>query len=187
MISQTIEDYLKAIYKLQKTEGKVFTLAVAERIGVSAASVTVMLKKLAKMNLLKHTPYQGAILTEKGERIALNVIRRHRLSELFLNEFEGLSWDKLDAEVEKLEHVISEELADRIEEVLGYPKTDPHGDPIPTKGGGLEEVFYESLVDSEVGQTVIIRRVSDNSSEILRYIARDAPWDNYPFKKKRAL
>jgi DtxR family Mn-dependent transcriptional regulator len=172
IISPTVEDYLKAIYKLQRRQGRVTTSAIAEKLGLSNATVTAMIKKLARKKLLKHISYHGVILTAKGEQMALKVIRRHRLVELFLNEILGLEWDKVHVEAEKLEHVISDEILDRIDCVLGYPKTDPHGDPIPTKDGRIEG-FKEtlSLADTEVGDTVVINCVSDTDSDKLRYMA----------------
>lgn len=170
MISQAVGDYLKVIYKLQKQHGKVSTSAIAEKIGVSDASVTSMIKKLAKMNLLKHSSYQGVELTEAGEKYALEIIRHHRLLESYLKEALGFSWDKVDAEAEKLEHVISEEFEDKMDELLGYPRLDPHGDPIPTRDGVVHEEDYERLCDVEEGRSVTIRRVSDSNPEVLKYL-----------------
>jgi len=138
MISPTAEDYLKAIFKLQRGSEKVSTSAIAERLKLSNATVTSMIKKLAKQRFVKHVSYHGVVLTEAGEKIAVKVIRRHRLVELFLKEILLLDWDKVHDEAEKLEHYISDEILDSIDRVLGYPKTDPHGDPIPTKSGDIE-------------------------------------------------
>ncbi len=172
MISPTIEDYLKTIYKLQKRQERVTTSAIAEKLALSNATVTVMIKKLAKEKLLKHISYHGVVLNEKGEKIALKVIRRHRLVELFLKEVLGLDWDKVHIEAEKLEHFISDEILDRMDHVLGYPKTDPHGDPIPTGEGEIEEVEENrSLADIETGRTVVISSVSDGDPKKLRFMA----------------
>ncbi len=171
MLSQSVEDYLKIIYKLQKDAGKVTTSAVAENANVSAASVTSMLGKLTDMKLVVHTPYREVKLTPSGEKIAVEVIRHHRLLELYLSEALGYTWDQVDAEAEELEHVISEEFEDKIDEALGHPTTDPHGDPIPTKEGLLEEVDHGSLSDSDAGQTVTISRINDQDPDILRYLA----------------
>jgi DtxR family Mn-dependent transcriptional regulator len=172
MISPTIEDYLKTIYKLQRRQGRVNTSAIAERLALSDATVTAMIKRLAKEKFLKHISYHGVVLTEKGEKIALRVIRRHRLVELFLKEVLGLDWDKVHVEAEKLEHFISDEILDRMDHVLGYPKTDPHGDPIPTGEGVIEEVEEgRSLADVETGRTVTISSVSDGDPKKLRFMA----------------
>lgn len=172
MISPTIEDYLKAIYKLQKRQERVTTSAIAEKLTLSNATVTVMIKRLAKEKLLKHISYHGVVLTDKGEKIALRVIRRHRLVELFLKEILGVDWAKVHVEAEKLEHFISDEILDRIDHVLGYPKTDPHGDPIPTGEGEIEDVEgNHPLADIEAGKTVVISSVSDGDPNKLRFMA----------------
>lgn len=172
MISPAIEDYLKTIYKLQKGQGRVATSAIAEKLALSNATVTAMIKKLAREKFLKHISYRGVVLNEEGEKIALKVIRRHRLLELFLKEVLGLDWDKVHVEAEKLEHFISDEILDRMDHVLGYPKTDPHGDPIPTGEGKIEEVEgNRSLADMETGRTVVISSVSDGDPKMLRFMA----------------
>ena len=172
MVSPTIEDYLKAIYKLQKRQERVTTSAIAERLGVSDATVTSMIKKLAKEKFLKHISYHGVVLTDKGEKIAIGVIRKHRLVELFLKEVLGLEWDKVHVEAEKLEHVISDEILKRMDHVLGYPTIDPHGDPIPTGEGKMESAERnQCLADTEVGDAVVISRVSDDDPEKLRFMA----------------
>jgi DtxR family Mn-dependent transcriptional regulator len=170
MISPTVEDYLKAIYKLQKQDEKVSTSAIAQRLGVSNATVTGMVKKLAEKKFLKHVSYYGVVLTGKGEKEAIKVIRRHRLVELFLKEILGLPWDKVHEEAERLEHYISDEILDRMDHILGYPKTDPHGDPIPTKSGDIERVEQNTLADVEVGKTVVINSVSDSDPNKLRFM-----------------
>jgi DtxR family Mn-dependent transcriptional regulator len=173
MISQAAEDYLKNIYKLQKGReavNKVTTSLIAERMAVAAASVTNMVKKLAEMNLLSHTPYQGVVLTKAGEKIALETIRHHRLLELYLSEALGYPWDEVDAEAERMEHAISEEFEDRIDQVLGHPTVGAHGEPIPTKQGDIARPDYLSLADLEIGEQAIIRQVSDRDPEMLRYM-----------------
>ncbi len=130
-LSESIQDYLKSIYKLQAAEGRVTIGALAKDQGVSPASASAMVKKLAALDLLKHEPYRGAVLTEAGERVALEVIRHHRLLELYLAETLGLHVDDVHEEADRLEHVISEELEARIDRALGFPTHDPHGDPIP--------------------------------------------------------
>ncbi len=172
MISPTQEDYLKTIYKIQRGKEKVTTSAIAERLKLSTASVTSMIKKLANEKLAKHISYHGVVLTDSGERIAIKVIRRHRLVELFLKEILKLDWDKVHYEAEKLEHYISDEILDSIDRVLGYPKTDPHGDPIPSNRGDIEAVDEEfTLSDAEVGKTLRINSVSDSDPKKLRFMS----------------
>ncbi|MBI4553178.1 MAG: metal-dependent transcriptional regulator [Candidatus Latescibacteria bacterium] len=171
MLSPAAEDYLKVVYKLLGNVEVVSTTAVSERMAVSAASVTNMMKKLAEMGLVAHTPYQGIALTDAGRKVALEIIRHHRLLELYLAEALGFGWDQVDAEAERLEHVISEEFEARMDEVLGYPTIDPHGDPIPTKDGIVDTSRYSLLVDAQPGQSVIVRRVPDSDPDMLRYLA----------------
>ena len=130
-ISDAVENYAKAIYAIQQRSGTVTTNAIAERLGVTAASASGMVKKLGGLGLVSHVPYKGVELTEAGERVALEVIRHHRLLELYLAETLGLHVDEVHDEAERLEHVISEELEQRIDKALGFPTHDPHGDPIP--------------------------------------------------------
>ena len=170
MLSSAAEDYLKEVYKLQDTHDVASTNAIADRMKVSAASVTNMIKKLAEMGLVTHVPYQGITLTDAGQKVALEVLRHHRLLELYLAEAMGYSWDKVDEEAERLEHVISEEFEDKIDEMLGYPTTDPHGSPIPTKDGEIDTHRYDRLVDVAPGTSVIVRRVPDSNSDLLRYL-----------------
>ena len=169
ILSESIEDYLKAIYALKKEVGKVVTTQLAERLEVKPASVTGMVRKLAQMKLVTYKPYQGVALTKSGRKIALEVIRHHRLLELYLSEVMGLPWDKVHIEAEKLEHALSEELEERIDELLGFPTTDPHGAPIPSKDGKVAEHSSDRLVDVQVGQEVLISEVKDDDSELLRY------------------
>lgn len=170
MFSQAMQDYLKAIYKLQEQGGAVSTSALAEAMGVAAASVTGMVKKLASLKLVRHHPYQGVVLSKAGEKMALEVIRHHRLLELYLAEALGYSWDKVHEEAERLEHVISEEFEEKIFEALGRPTRDPHGDPIPAKDGTLVVAEHDRLSDLEPGATAVIRQVSDSNAEMLRYL-----------------
>ena len=133
MASEQIENYLKNIYKLQESRRKVSTSLLSEQLRISAASVSEMVKKLSESGQLKYTPYRGVELTEQGRRKALRIIRRHRLWELFLVEVLKYPWDEIDEEAEKLEHMTSERLESRIDEILGYPSVDPHGDAIPSR------------------------------------------------------
>jgi DtxR family Mn-dependent transcriptional regulator len=130
-LSQTAEDYLKEIYKLQTEQGRATTSALAERVGVSPPSATAMLKKLAGLKLLRHERYRGVMLTAAGEKAAIEVIRHHRLLEQYLSETLGIPVEEVHDEADRLEHAISEELEARIDESLGFPTHDPHGDPIP--------------------------------------------------------
>lgn len=171
MLTQAVQDYLKIIYKLQREGVGVTTNAVAERLGVAAASATNMIKKLARLRLVEHTPYRGVVLTPGGERVALEVIRHHRLLELYLSDVLGVSLDKVDEEAERLEHVLSEELEERIAQTLGDPTHDPHGDPIPSREGRLEEPAYPVLADLDAGQSGVIVRVSDRDAGVLRDLA----------------
>lgn len=172
-ISHTVEDYLKAIYELQEDAGKVSTNALAEKLGVSPASVTGMVKKLAEDHprLVDYEKHHGVTLTPAGRKIALEIIRHHRLIELYLQQALGYSWDQVDAEAEKLEHVISEDFEDRIAAVLGNPERDPHGDPIPTKDGAIANPSGQPLTNLAAGQKARVARVRDDDPALLRYLA----------------
>ena len=170
MISHAMEDYLKAIYVLGQDGKKVSTSRLAENLECSAASVTNMLQKLASLKLVQYQPYQGVDLTEAGTRVALEVIRHHRLIELYLKEVLGYSWDKVHAEAEELEHVISEELEERIDKALGYPTRDPHGHPIPGKDGTMTDERLPSLWEVPESTDVIVARVDDRNASVLRYL-----------------
>lgn len=170
MQTQAVEDYLKTIYELQAREKQVSTTALAERLGVAPASVTGMVKKLATMKLVVHQPYQGVTLTQAGEKIALEVVRHHRLVESYLSEALGVPWDQVHAEADKWEHVLSEDLEDRIDALLGHPTTDPHGAPIPGRDGSLPAGEFKRLVDLPVGETAVVAEVSDHDPALLRYL-----------------
>jgi DtxR family Mn-dependent transcriptional regulator len=171
MLSHAAEDYLKAIHKLGGHNGRVTNSALAEELRVTPPSVTSMIKQLAQLRLVTHVPYQGVELTVAGERIALEVVRHHRLVELYLAEFLGYSWDLVHDEADRLEHVISPELEARMAEKLGNPTADPHGDPIPTPEGELVEPTHSLLSEADAGSRVSVRRVSDSNPEKLRYFA----------------
>ncbi|MEE9225805.1 MAG: metal-dependent transcriptional regulator [Bacteroidota bacterium] len=171
MSGENVENYLKSIYKLQSKSGKVPTSALAERLGISDPSVSDMVKKLSEQGMVRYAPYKGVELTENGRRIALKIVRRHRLWELFLVQMLNYSWDKIDAEAERLEHITSDGLERKLDEALGFPQIDPHGDPIPTVDGEISESDYISLADLHPGQSGIISRVSDSNPEILQYVA----------------
>ncbi|MDW8396234.1 MAG: metal-dependent transcriptional regulator, partial [Anaerolineae bacterium] len=137
VLSESMQDYLKVILELIQSNQRATTNALAARLNVTPASVTGMLKRLAELNLVEYEPYQGAELTPAGRRVALEVVRHHRLLELYLIEAMGYRWDEVHAEAERLEHAISQEFAERMARILGDPKVDPHGDPIPTREGEM--------------------------------------------------
>lgn len=170
-ITPVVEDYLKAIYRLAQDGGQVRTVALAEALKVKPASVTAMLKTLAELRLVEYEPYYGVTLTDTGSKIALEVLRHHRLIELYLVEALGFTWDEVHEEAEALEHVISEKLEARIAAHLGDPTVDPHGDPIPALDGTLPDSSPLSLVDVSRGEEARIVRVCDQQAERLRYVA----------------
>jgi DtxR family Mn-dependent transcriptional regulator len=169
--SHAVQDYAKAIYSLSRRGQEVVTTsALAERLHVSPASASAMAKRLSELGLVSHEPYRGVRLTAAGEKLALEVIRHHRLIELYLSEALGMPWDRVHDEAEVLEHAISEELSDLIAEKLGDPTHDPHGDPIPTRDGQIDESVTRSLADSQPGERVVLTRVSDSDPAMLRYL-----------------
>jgi DtxR family Mn-dependent transcriptional regulator len=170
MPSESVQDYLKGIWKLER-DGSATTSALAAELGVTPASSTAMVKKLAEMGLVEHERYRGIRLTPSGERAALEVIRHHRLLELYLMKALGLGWDQVHAEAERLEHYLSEELESRIDEALGYPTHDPHGDPIPTAELVLAAEEGRWLSEVADGTETVVRRVPDGDPELLRYLA----------------
>lgn len=172
MITQSIEDYLKTIFEIEKLEGKVTTNSLSEKLNVAPASVTSMIKKLSSKKLITHKRYQGVKLTKAGRKIALEIVRHHRLIELYLQEALGVSWDKVHEEAEKWEHVISEEIEDRMDKFLGYPTSDPHGSPIPRRDGTMVERKCSCLADLSAGNKAIIAEVSDHDSNLLRYLGK---------------
>ena len=180
-ISEAVENYAKAIYAIQHRSGTVTTNAIAERLGVTAASASGMIKKLGSLGLVSHVPYKGVKLTEDGERLALEVIRHHRLLELYLAESLDVPWDRVHAEAEVLEHVLSEELEELIAAKLGNPTVDPHGDPIPTADLVIDERPTSSLADLNPGARATFVRISDSDPEMLRYLAERgiAPGDEF--------
>ena len=166
------ENYAKALYELQEREPEgVGTTAVAQRLGVTPASASGMLRRLADEGVVEYAPYRGARLTPEGERIALEVIRHHRLIELFLAEVLGMPWDRVHEEAEVLEHHISEELEERIAAKLGEPVLDPHGDPIPDRDLAVSSDDSVPLTELEVGEEGVFTRVSDSDASMLRYLA----------------
>ena len=172
MASLTIENYVKTIYQLSSaSDGELAsTGALAEALAVSPSTVTSMLKTLSESGLAEYIPYGGAKLTDAGRTLALRVVRRHRLIELFLVKTLNLSWDEVHAEAEHMEHAVSDLLIDRIDAFLGYPKADPHGDPIPRADGTIAAASGTSLASLSAGDRFRIVRVSDQSPDFLRYL-----------------
>lgn len=171
MASEQIENYIKNIYKLSSNEGKVTTSSLSVKLQISPASVSEMIKKLAEEGTLSHTPYKGVELTEAGKQLALRIIRKHRLWEMFLVKVLHFSWDEIDDEAERFEHIMSDKMEEKIDEALGHPLIDPHGDPIPSKDGALQYSVSFPLIDAEEGTMVRVLRVSDANRELLQYVA----------------
>jgi DtxR family Mn-dependent transcriptional regulator len=165
-----MEDYLKAIYKLRERNEQIPTSALADYLKVAPASVTNMCKKLAELNLLTYEPYQGVKFTPTGEKLALEIVRHHRLIELYLAEALGVPWDQVHDEAEKLEHVISEDLEERMAAALGDPQFDPHGAPIPSRSGVVTRPESGRLVDMKAGDKLTVVEVDDDDPELLRYV-----------------
>jgi len=170
-LSEAIQDYLKEIYKLQSDGDRATTSAIAERMSVAPSSATSMLKKLAALGLVNHAPYRGVTLTDAGREIALEVVRHHRLLEQYLAEKLGLGIEAVHAEADRLEHVLSDELEARIDQALGYPTHDPHGDPIPDAGLKYDPTKLRQLDELEPGEEATVRRVPDGDPDLLRYLA----------------
>jgi DtxR family transcriptional regulator, Mn-dependent transcriptional regulator len=169
-LSDATQDYLKEIHKLRLVGRKATTSAIAERMGVRPPSATAMVKKLAALGLAEHAPYRGVELTPAGERVALEVIRHHRLLEQYLAQALGLSLDEVHTEADRLEHALSEELEARIDRSLGFPTHDPHGDPIPDRKLKLDLSKLRTLASLEPGDEATIRRVPSDDDELLRYL-----------------
>lgn len=169
-LSSAMEDYLKTIYHIAEDNEVVTTLAVANHLGVSAPSATAMIKKLASLHLAEHTPYRGVELTPSGQKIALQIIRHHRLIETYLSEALGVEWDKVHEEADRWEHVLSEEVEAKMAALLGHPTHDPHGAPIPTLEGEVPERAGLPLSATSAGSLVTVRRVSDENAELLRHL-----------------
>lgn len=172
MPSLTIENYVKAIFTLSAADGKAAaTGAIADALEVSPGSVTSMLKSLAEAGLVEYVPYEGAKLTAQGRTLALRVVRRHRLIELFLVQTLGFSWDEVHDEAEHLEHAVSDTLIDRMDAFLGHPASDPHGDPIPKADGTIDLRDGRQLCDVAAGSRFRLVRVRDQSADFLRYLS----------------
>jgi DtxR family Mn-dependent transcriptional regulator len=183
-----VQDYAKAIYALeQRDEGAVTTNALADRLGVTSASASGMVKRMGELGLVEHARYRGVSLTDDGRRVALEVMRHHRLLELYLAESLGVPWDRVHAEAEVLEHHLSEELEELIAAKLGNPTRDPHGDPIPTRDLIIEEGETESMDALHAGMTGTFTRVSDSDPEMLRYLSERgiAPGETFEVVEKQ--
>jgi DtxR family Mn-dependent transcriptional regulator len=170
VLTQSMENYLKAIFEIQERADRATTSSIAERMSLAAPSVTAMVKKLAELRLVSHEPYQGVRLTRAGEMAAAEVVRHHRLIEKYLAEALGVPWDRVHEEAEKLEHVISEDLEDRIDGALGYPTVDPHGAPIPARDGTVVRMTAFPLAESSHGDRVVVVEVDDRDPNLLRYL-----------------
>jgi len=170
-LSGPVEDYLKVIFELEATEGSAGTNEIAAALGIAAASVSGMIRRLAGQGWIAHERYRGVRLTRAGKRAALKTIRRHRVIEAYLTTALGYPWDRVHDEAERLEHAASDELIDRMAAAIGEPLTDPHGAPIPTREGTIAEERLASLATVPVGKRVRIQRVGDRDAEQLRYLA----------------
>lgn len=172
--TDSIEDYLKIIFELTSKEDRATTSRLAERMGVTPASVTGMVQKLAETDppLLEYRKHHGVVLTEQGRKVALQTIRHHRLIEMFLHQILGFPWDEVHDEAECLEHVISEKVEERIAQVLGDPTHDPHGDPIPTRDLEIPPSTSVRLSELRDGQRAVVQRVRDSDPALLRYLQK---------------
>jgi DtxR family Mn-dependent transcriptional regulator len=170
MERHVLEDYVKHIYELTQAAGRANTAALATAMGVPVPGVSKALPRLAAMGLVTHDPYRGAELTETGRLMAVEVIRHHRLAEMFLHKALGMSWDEVHAEAERLEHVLSDSIEARMDAFLGFPTEDPHGDPIPTPDLHLPEDRLPRLSEAAPGHRLVVRRVSDRDDEVLRHL-----------------
>ena len=170
-LTAPVEDYLKAIYTIGRGTGAAATNEIAQRLALAPASVSGMVRRLADQGLLAYERYHGVKLTETGRRAALRTLRRHRVIEAYLAQALGYPWDGVHAEAERLEHAASDELVDRMAATMGEPEVDPHGAPIPTRDGAVDETEYTSLADLGVGTPGVVVRVADEDPAMLRYLA----------------
>lgn len=170
-LTQSVEDYLKAIYRLSLNGQPAATSEIAQHLALAAPSVSGMIKRLSELGLLDHEPYKGVQLTPDGRRLALRMVRRHRILEAYLVAFLGYGWEVVHEEAERLEHAVSDALIERMANALGDPHFDPHGDPIPAADGTIAEVIYTPLSEIASGETVVVRRADTNHADRLRYIA----------------
>lgn len=171
-LTEPVEDYLKAIYSIEQAGDSAGTNEIAARLSIAAPSVSGMVRRLADAGLVSYERYRGVRLTAAGRRAALRTIRRHRVIEAYLAKVLGYAWDRVHEEAERLEHAMSDELVDRMAAAIGEPLTDPHGHPIPTREGAIDETPLQTLADLATGQRSRVKRVSDEDGELLRYLAR---------------
>ncbi|HET6680506.1 MAG TPA: metal-dependent transcriptional regulator [Gemmatimonadaceae bacterium] len=169
-LTEPVEDYLKAIYEIERTGAAASTNDIAQRLSIAPASVTGMVRRLAGQGLLAYERYRGVRLTDNGRQAALRTIRRHRVIEAYLTHALGYEWDRVHAEAERLEHAASDELVDRMAAAIGDPDADPHGAPIPRADGTIDETSSDTLADLPLGARARIARVSDENGELLRYL-----------------
>lgn len=170
-LTRSVEDYLKAIYRLSLDGSPAGTTGIAQLLDLAPASVTGMVKRLSEQGLLEHVPYKGVELTVAGRRAALRMVRRHRILESYLVAFLDYTWDTVHEEAERLEHAVSDRLIERMALALGNPSVDPHGDPIPAPDGTMAELVYTPLSEVPVGESVELRRVETGQADRLRYFA----------------
>ena len=170
-LTRSVEDYLKSVFHLTSQGGFATTSDIAEMLEVAPPSVSGMMKRLSETGLIEHVPYRGVQLTPQGRRAALQMIRRHRILESYLTSKLGYDWGDVHVEAERLEHAVSEKLIERMAEALGEPRYDPHGAPIPTAAGEIEEAELVTLADARVGAMLVLRQVGDEEPERLRYLA----------------
>jgi DtxR family Mn-dependent transcriptional regulator len=170
-LTAPVEDYLKAIYAIGRGTGAAATTEIAQRLALAPASVSGMVRRLAQQGLLAYERYHGVKLTESGRRAALRTLRRHRIIEAYLAQALGYAWDRVHDEAERLEHAASDELVDRMAVTIGEPEVDPHGAPIPTRDGAVDETVYKSLAELGIGVSGVVVRVADEDPEMLRYLA----------------
>ncbi len=181
-MTESIQDYAKAIHELQQDRESVSTNDLADHLSIAPASVTSMIKKMAGQGILDYEKYRGVRLTMEGEALALEMLRHHRLVELYLVEALGVPWDKVHDEAEKWEHVLSEELEDRIDEKLGFPTLDPHGAPIPARDGTMIQRETRPMVEVQAGEETSVLEVSDHDAELLRYVGDLGLYPNTKFR-----
>jgi len=182
MRTSTVENYLAMIYRVVSENQNPTTTIIADKLKVSRSTVTSMFKKLAASDLINHLPYKGVSLTSTGEKIALEIIRHHRLIELYLQNTMGIPWEKVHEEADKMEHILSEEIEDKIDILLNNPTNDPHGAPIPTKDGYISNDSFRRLSQAKTGEDLVIKRVEEEDSKKLVYLAQKGLYPNTALK-----
>ena len=182
MITSKVEDYLATIYRVTSENQKSTTTIIADKMRVTRGTVTSMFKKLAESELITHVFYKGVTLTATGKKIALEIIRHHRLIELYLQNTMGVPWEKVHEEADKMEHILSEEIEDKIDILLNNPTNDPHGAPIPTKDGYVSNDSFRRLSQAKKGEDLLIKRVEEEDSKKLIYLANKGLYPNTVLK-----